>query len=271
LDLVYCITTYNRLEYLKAHVTSWNKYRDSKYGWTLILLDDGSTDGTIEYIQNLDIDKVNIIKRFNNRRGTHYQVNQALRLCSELEYNIGFMAEDDIYFIKSGWECQYAVAIATSGFDYLCYFNREWATNHGRASIVKPKVELTSVNLQSEVSAYDSFGCLWSFTKRVIDKVGFFDCNNFGVWGNGHTDYSLRCCRAGFNRGPNLYDFLNSDEYIRMVDSNYTQSLIDQNIGKISNYGIPNLYHKGKSLDEVTRIYVKYNEPKFNMLGDVIE
>ena len=40
------ITTFNRLNYLKACLDSWIQTRSIDVDWTLIIADDGSDDGT---------------------------------------------------------------------------------------------------------------------------------------------------------------------------------------------------------------------------------
>jgi len=55
LKLVLAVTTWNRLDFLQSFLKSFFDTRSLRYDWVLIVADDGSTDGTIEYLENLRI------------------------------------------------------------------------------------------------------------------------------------------------------------------------------------------------------------------------
>ena len=272
MKLVYCLVTFNRLEYLKKHIITWDETRDKNHNWVLFIADDGSDDGTQEYLKNLNIDGIQIQFFFNKRRGVHYQVNQLLKLSSNVDFDLGFMAEDDIYFIQSGWDNLYAQAVKFSGFDFLCYFNKTWADKHGKSQHVRETCLYDpQKKIQSQVIAYNSFGCFWTFTKKLIQEVGYFDSINFGVWGNGHTDYALRCCRVGFNRNDALFDLYESEKYITMQDEDYKCAFHRRNNPDPGLIGVPNPGHKGITLDRSDRKYISYNESPFDMLGGKVD
>ena len=57
-----CVPTYNRLSYLKKCVDSiLDKFKD--YPYEVIIADGGSTDGTLEYLRNINHDNVTIIEQ----------------------------------------------------------------------------------------------------------------------------------------------------------------------------------------------------------------
>lgn len=267
--LIHGVITYNRLDYLKEHISTWDATRDKSHNWILLIADDGSKDGTQDFLKNLTIEGVRVECFFNKCRGVHHQVNQVLKRSSEIPFDIGFMAEDDMYFIQSGWDNLYIKAIKVSGFEYLCYFGKLWVKHqYGPTFHDKTKCLYDEKRkIQSEVSAYPSMGCFWTFTKNILQKVGFFDLLNFGVSGNGHTDYAFRCCRAGFNKEKTLFDAFRSEKYIAMQDENYHQSQITSGEVDINMIGVPDKFHKSRVIGDIRRIYIPYNECKYNMNG----
>ncbi len=273
MKLVYGIITCDRKAYFEHHVSTLIETMDAEHDWHIIIADDFPTrDYTSSYVTMLRGlgYKVSLIQ--THRRGPHYLVNRILKIASEEEFDYGFMAEDDIFFIQKGWDNQYIKSIQLSSFDYLCYFNSEWAGKHSRGSCVLPKIKLSVKRLQSEVVIFSSFGCFWTFSPRVIKEVGYFDMYNFGVWGNGHTDYSKRCCRLGLN-GINgrIFDTLDSEKYIKMQDDGYVTTGGGGKKVDSGGVGVPTGKHKGLLLNSTERGYIPYNEIKLDMLGREVE
>ena len=52
--IVLGITTYNRCDYLQACLESFLQTRNTDHEWVVIVADDGSTDDTLEYLENLN-------------------------------------------------------------------------------------------------------------------------------------------------------------------------------------------------------------------------
>ena len=192
--LVTGVTTYNRVNYLKRFVASWKKTTSD--GSILIIADDGSKDGTIEYIKSVSSNK--IIPIFNNRIGVAAQTNTIFKKSLKLEFDYGFKADDDIWFTKSGWEELYVNNIKKSGYDHLCYQNNKWSGSR-RDYVYKD-------GLKTNLCVLKAMGCFWTYTPKCLEAGGYFDDKSFGFMGHEHIDYSYRCCRAGFNAAMNFFD-----------------------------------------------------------------
>jgi len=78
--------------------------------------------------------------------------------------------------------------------------------------------------LISYCDAINCQGAFFTFTKKMIEKVGYFDEYNFKIRGHSHVDYTIRCCRNKFNNENKLYDALESDKYIKLNINNYVSS-----------------------------------------------
>ena len=216
LKLVIGVTTYNRLDYLRQFIESWDRTRNRSYHWTLIVSDDGSSDGTLEYLDTLDIDGVAIHVVKHQRVGVHESTNSIIDRCVLMEFDYGFKCDDDVIFKSVGWDDAYIDAMGE--YPYLCNYNTSWRP-------AKPIA--TSTKCVSYANAYYSQGALWTFTKAVIAKLGWFDVKTFGFKGYGHIDYSVRAARAGFNEMANLFDLKDSASYLTLQDQDYKPALSD--------------------------------------------
>lgn len=214
LKVVVGVTTYNRLDYLREFVESWDKTRNRNYEWTLIVSDDGSSDGTLEYLDALRIEGVSIHVVKHQRVGVHESTNSIIDRCILMDFDYGFKCDDDVIFKSIGWDDAYIDAMGE--YPYLCNYNTSWRP-------AKPIA--TSAKCVAYANAYYSQGALWTFTKAVIAKLGWFDVKTFGFKGYGHIDYSVRASRAGFNEMANLFDLKDSAAYLTLQAQDYKPAL----------------------------------------------
>ena len=204
--IVTCVTTYNRINYFKKFYESWLATISDEFNHKLIVADDGSNDGTVKLLNSIESEKVIVI--YNNRLGVASQTNSLLYKSIDVEFDFGFKADDDIYFKKKGWDKLYFEAYKSSGFDHLCYYNNAW--RYQRRNVITKKL------LTSYCCVLDCLGCFWTFTPKLLKTVGFFDTKSFGFMGHEHIDFSMRCCRAGFNDRFDFFDAKDSNEHISM-------------------------------------------------------
>ena len=211
---VTAVTTVNRISYLKNFLKGWENTRSKVYNHTLIIADDGSTDGTLSWItEELYLDDARIIVLQNDGRGIARQSNSIIDKITNLDVkpDLIFMCNDDINFIKKGWDERYYDSTKKSGFGHLVYFNPEWKN---------PSHSLNSNDysfLHSSCSAIDVMGCFYTLTLEIIKKIGFFDENSFPIRGHSHIDYTMRICNMGGNVSKNIYDVSDSNEYVSMI------------------------------------------------------
>ncbi|QSE98404.1 glycosyltransferase family 2 protein [Fulvivirga lutea] len=247
---ILAVTTYNRLSFLKNLLDSFCENINSE--WQLIIADDGSTDGTLEYLGKLHIPKVSVTIIKNNRKGIHYQFNTIIKELENIDFDYCFKCDDDIEFIRPGWEDIYINAIQESGYHHLCHFDTSWRPEKNLIPPVKKDP------LISHCEGKDVQGSFFTLTPKVIKKVGYMDVENFGFRGVGHIDYTLRACRAGFNDINHPFDVQVSNEYITHQNADYKSAM---------NLHIQNALEddtdtqrKYELIKDQSRIYVGYNE-----------
>jgi len=248
---VLAITTYNRLNYLKECVDSFIDTRSDTFSWQLIIADDHSTDGTKEYLKELE-EKHNAIIIHNDRSGIHHQVNSIIKALSNIEFDLCFRCDDDITFLKNGWDRMYWKTIQRTGYDHLIFYDKNWL----------PHVNLARPNqfgkLVSNCTPENIQGAFYTLTKEVIDKVGYIDEQQFGTSGLGHIDYSFRCCRAGFNVIAHPFDVNRSNEFIQL-QSVQKYSSASSLLSKTQSNSKSVIAFK-KQLLKMDRVYIPYNE-----------
>ena len=211
---VTAVTTINRKEYLQNFIQDWTNTRDEEKNRTLIVADDGSTDGTLEWLcEDLEIPGTRLVVIRNDSLGIARQTNSILEFVTKMKYPPAaiFMCNDDIRFLQNGWDKEYFNAMRLSGFDHLVYFNPDWKKpSHQEYSPSFPA-------LHSSCSAREAMGCFYTLTPNLISQIGFFDEDSFPVRGHSHIDYTIRACRCEANDSDFLYDIENSNSMIGMV------------------------------------------------------
>lgn len=220
MKLAFCISTYNRLDYLKQLLNCYYKTKNNKHDWHIYIADDGSTDGTIEYIDTLEINTIKL-----NRTGLCNSMNMLIynSLNDGIEY--GFRTDDDVILLDNGWDDLYISSSIRSGYDHLVNFNKEFASNkHGIDYKIMQNQELL---IQSYIgNILHAQGAFFTFTPRLIESIGYFDNTNFSGCGFHHVDFTMRACRAGFNsisnHGP--FDAISSEKFVSLQIYGYKRA-----------------------------------------------
>ncbi len=250
--MILAVTTYNRLEYLKECISSFLETRNRNYNWTLIVADDGSEDGTREYLEKLK-ESIGIpfyILR-NDRKYCVGQTNSIFALCKELSYDLAFKVDDDVIFKDKGWDDLYNKAVIGSGYEHLCYLDIAhflWNRKREDKNYKLPDpVYDDSGLLKSYCQVYKGMGALFTFTPHLIARVGAADERNFPIRGQWHIDYSMRCCRLGFNDSDYFFDADGSNELVTLQN----------NIAKDYRCSLPwdEEYKRTKEIEEINRRY----------------
>lgn len=219
LHFVLAVTTYNRKKYIDEFLISWDKTRSKDVKWTVIIADDGSVDGTLDYLDNIHFEDVSIFILKNKRLGIAGQTNTIIDRLMSMEFDVCFCCNDDILFTRGGWEFLYWDVLKRTGYDHLCYFDSTWKIKN---NLDEPLVrgQLCNPCLPENIQ-----GCFFTLTPEVLRNIGYFDTVNFGFRGLAHVDYTWRCCRGGYNVLETPFDVLNSNDYLETQKDNYILSI----------------------------------------------
>lgn len=221
--LIMGVKTWNRVDYVREFIDTFISTRNPRYDWTLIVADDGSTDDTLEYLRNLQSPvPIRVIE--NKSAYACGQFNSINDVAAEMGFDVCFHADDDIIFVKPGWDDLYLNAMEQSGFQHLVYKNHEQHLELTRrqrdSSFQLPPEQIdASGTCSSIVNAESCGGAFYTVTPEILNRVGYADEANFPIRGQWHIDFTMRCVRAGFNENEYLYDARGSNEYITSWES----------------------------------------------------
>lgn len=210
-NLVLAVTTVDRWNYLEQFLESWLRTRNNSYNWTIIVADDGSTDGTIGNFIDYDIPNTKVVLLQNSGGGIAIQTNSIFNYIMSLEEKpeLIYSADDDIFFKQRGWDSAYLEAVKKTGYDHLVHFNPNWKPAIHEEKLIKNGVELSSMT-----DGISCMGCFYTVTPELLIKIGGFDQIAFPIRGHSHIDFTMRACRSGNNNLNTLYDIKGAAEYL---------------------------------------------------------
>ncbi len=189
--------TYNQLEKAtKPFIDSLYKYTD-KDKFNLIIVDNASTDGTIEYLKEIASLHNNIEVIFNNEnlgysKGNNIGIERALKRTGEL---IGLL-NNDILFTPNWLEdleqtfiCNENVGMVSPRINDKCKLSVDNYLDGYKKFLSKFKNDIREV--------VTPFFCCVFVKREVFEKIGLFDENYTPAYWE-DNDLSFRCMYAGF-------------------------------------------------------------------------
>jgi len=182
--------TFNKLEYTKKYIKSLYKYTSD---FELILVDNGSTDGTVEFIKSLPYDNIKTI--FNSENlGFSKGNNQGIEI-AEGEY-IGFLNNDIL--LSPNWfeECEKVFQKENAAFVSPRHINPHYDLAKEDNYIKYFKKNYKYKNNYQKSFDECVFSCV--ITKQnVVNKIGLFDENYKQAFFE-DNDYKYRAIIAGY-------------------------------------------------------------------------
>lgn len=178
-----CMVTFNRLEFTKSAITSILQF--TCFPHVLTVVDNGSTDGTVEYLQAMKKEGIitNLILLKENV-GVAKASNLAWSQEPEAEYYMKF--DNDIVIQKSNWlERMVEVLDAVPDLAMVGY-NFE-PKSYPIQAINGQQVRPTRGNLG---------GACVMIPKRTEEQLGFW-CEDYGLYGEEDADYGCRSTLSG--------------------------------------------------------------------------
>jgi hypothetical protein len=162
-----------------------------------------------------------------------------------------------VKFIRPGWDIEYWNLIERTGYQHLIYHDETWNPDSNRKPFVRKG------DLVNRCHPLELQGALFTITKQIIEKVGYFDEQVFKKRGYEHVDFSLRCCRAGFNTLSTPFDLATSNDYIKLQKRDkYIRSVPLHYESFVNSTALLN---RKKEVISSNRIYIPYNENFINI------
>ena len=171
----------------------------TSYADPVIIVDDGSScESHLSYLDQLErAGRYQVIKRPKNG-GISRARNTCLRALAGRDFEIGFMAEDDIVF-HEGWDLAYVTAIRRSGIHHFSWYLDE------------PADPVLACNGFLVKTTSGLLGLLLTLTPQVLATVGGFKVLPHR-YGYEHIQWTYRNILAGL--APFPCDIVDSHRYI---------------------------------------------------------
>lgn len=237
------MVTYNRLELTKQTVE--NLYNTIHEPFNFIIVDNNSTDETVEYLNKLNKEKNNIHLKLNNtNRGIAIGRNQALLIANKLNTNWYVTIDNDV-LLPEGWldEC-INILKANRGFGSI---------GVSFENTIYPIIK--SNEYEFEYKARGNLGTACTvFPKSTHQLIGFFS-TEYGIYGLDDTNFFNRVIFAGLKIGyiKTHGIHLGEGEFDTGPYREFKTKQHDENLPK---------YHKDYSLYSSGKksIYISYKE-----------
>lgn len=180
--------TYNKLEYTKKFVESLYKYTND---FELIIVDNGSTDGTVEYLKSL-----NGIKTIFNSENAGFSKgnNQGIEI-AEGEY-IGFLNNDILLYPNWFEECEKVFEKENAAFVSPRHVNPHYDNTYEKSYIKYFQSKFNYVAPYEKSFDECVFSCVLT-KKNVLNKIGIFDVNYTPAFFE-DNDIKYRAISAGY-------------------------------------------------------------------------
>jgi glycosyltransferase involved in cell wall biosynthesis len=190
IDTTLMMVTYNRLNLTKETLDDLVNTVHRPYN--LVIIDNGSTDGTIDYLNSLqDTENVKYnITLVNSNKGIAVGRNMALKKADELNTQWYCTIDNDVK-MPNGWldEC-INILIANKGFA---------AMGVNFEDTKYPVITKNGYSFQDKPHGNLGTACM-VFTKQLHKMLGFFN-TEYGIYGEEDADFGVRTRVLGFKIG----------------------------------------------------------------------
>ena len=210
------VITYNRVSYFEECFLSILSNLSIDINYMLIIAEGYHSESVINFLKGLKYGKnVSVTYIRNYEHYIYNQTNSIFKLVEDVDYNFGFIMNDDILVKTINWDKIYYEVSNKYNYDHLVFFDTRFKSKDHT---------IRATDVQSYCKAINCQGALFTFTKKLLSTVGYFDEDNFKIRGHSHIDFTIRCCKSGFNKLDQLFDVFNSHKYLELKMDNYVSS-----------------------------------------------
>lgn len=204
------ITTYFREGTCKARLPvfmeSMKSLLATGYPGSIFLVDDGST--CYEHLKLLlgisQGHRISLIDRPHG--GIARAKNTCIKALLDDGVDVGFLADDDMFYKDPTWYRVYSEAVERSGLAHLSFYHNN-----------KP-CESVSINGQGLRRTPDVNGSFFTITRSLIDRIGYLKILPHD-YGHEHSNFSFRADRLGGQGG--FFDLVDAKRYIDLIPESF--------------------------------------------------
>lgn len=187
----------------------------SSFPGKIFLVDDGSTTDThLKLLEGLNqAGRILIHRRASG--GVARAKNTCIRLILESGSDIGFLADDDLFYKDKNWYVPYLEAMEKTGIQHFSYLYEDVPCRIEKFNSVPTRLT-PHVN-----------GCFLTFTRALIEQIGYIKILS-GKYGHEHSNFSIRAARLTEHK--DFFDIVDSKKYIELIP----ESISIKSIGEIN-------------------------------------
>jgi GT2 family glycosyltransferase len=207
------VITYNRRVALTRTIAAIRK--ETSIPFSFVVADDGSTDGTVEYLVEQHIRYVG-----GQNRGIAWNKNRALfYLNAYCRCRTIILFEDDTFPTEAGWEQEWVRASHLWGHANIAV---PWRSSHWSSGSGTAEDPYCSDFVSGQVSV---------FSAEALETVGYLD-TRFKTYGYEHVEHTTRMIAAGFGgkEDPRQFFLLKGAVRVTSEPSFGTEELTSQNL-----------------------------------------
>jgi glycosyltransferase involved in cell wall biosynthesis len=198
------IVTYNRVSRLRETIEHLRNKTSSSV--QLIVSDDGSTDGTLDFLKGENIPHI-----VGQNRGVCWNKNRGLFfLANMIGCDAVILIEDDTRPNKEGWETDWFEAA------------QDWGHVNFAGPWFAERFESGAGSVSDPVLCPVISGQCCAYSREALAFVGYLD-PRFKGYGHGHAEHSKRLIRAGYGgsyqSGRPQFRLLKSDLHVEAAES----------------------------------------------------
>ncbi len=251
----------NRFSYVKDFVDSFNHTRSSDVYFKVYVADTSTNEQVASqirnYIENLKQPNTEVVYlRFHDASVTDLSNGILSEVYKWDKSSIPtiFMADEDLTFLKKGWDLKYIEALMNTPYKHLVFYDTRW-----RKPKSNVKRTVGGVSLVAKASANSAQGAFFVLSSELLTKVGIYNNTLFPTKGGGHLNYTYRLYKALNLDTAHIFDVDNSESYLALQPRE----------SYISTGKSLSLFHQRRvNSDEVREAFednIVCEEPRFNL------
>jgi GT2 family glycosyltransferase len=186
------IVTYNRLDLTKETVKSI--FENTKFPFRLCIVDNGSTDGTVEWLNELQPEGACVgfsFKLNEENRGIAIGRNQALVLANKFGDSWLATLDNDV-LLPDGWLSQ-SISVLKNNPQY-------GAIGVNMENVKYPMVALGGCEFQNKPQGNLGTACM-VFNRALHNLLGFFNSADYKLYAHEDADFGMRIRVVGLKLG----------------------------------------------------------------------